>query len=69
MYTKFCHDFPIVTIEDPFDQDDWDHTAAFTAEGVCQVPLPPSTNHRCTHVTKLVIWRTRAHRPSFHTHD
>ncbi|KAK9907448.1 hypothetical protein WJX75_003947 [Coccomyxa subellipsoidea] len=37
MYTKFTQDFPIVTIEDPFDQDDWDHTAAFTAEGVCQV--------------------------------
>ena len=44
MYTKFTQDFPIVTIEDPFDQDDWDHTAAFTAEGVCQVQFPPSTN-------------------------
>ncbi len=37
MYTGFCKDYPIVTIEDPFDQDDWDATAAFTAEGVCQV--------------------------------
>ena len=37
LYTKFTTDFPIVTIEDPFDQDDWDNTAAFTAEGVCQV--------------------------------
>lgn len=40
MYTGFCKDYPIVTIEDPFDQDDWDATAAFTAEGVCQVPHP-----------------------------
>lgn len=37
MYTGFCKEYPIVTIEDPFDQDDWDATAAFTAEGVCQV--------------------------------
>jgi hypothetical protein len=37
LYTKFTTEFPIVTIEDPFDQDDWDNTAAFTAEGVCQV--------------------------------
>ena len=42
LYTKFTTDFPIVSIEDPFDQDDWDHTAAFTAEGVCQVPFPPA---------------------------
>ena len=45
LYTKFTQDFPIVTIEDPFDQDDWDHTAAFTAEGVCQVLFPPSAAH------------------------
>ena len=37
LYTKFCADYPIVTIEDPFDQDDWDNTAAFTATGLCQV--------------------------------
>jgi len=23
MYTGFCKEYPIVTIEDPFDQDDW----------------------------------------------
>ena len=40
LYTKFTSDFPIVTIEDPFDQDDWDNTAAFTAEGVCQARTP-----------------------------
>jgi len=37
IYAKFCKDYPIITIEDPFDQDDWDNTAAFTATGACQV--------------------------------
>lgn len=53
LYTKFTQDFPIVTIEDPFDQDDWDHTAAFTAEGVCQVPFPPyQHSHICCEGTQ-----------------
>jgi len=25
MYAKMCDDFPVVTIEDPFDQDDWEN--------------------------------------------
>eukprot|EP01023_Acetabularia_acetabulum_P037646 TRINITY_DN357_c0_g1_i1.p1 TRINITY_DN357_c0_g1~~TRINITY_DN357_c0_g1_i1.p1 ORF type:complete len:538 (-),score=137.44 TRINITY_DN357_c0_g1_i1:307-1761(-) len=37
IYKKYCTDYPMVTIEDPFDQDDWDNTAALTAENVCQV--------------------------------
>lgn len=37
LYKKYCADYPIVTIEDPYDQDDWDNTAALTAENVCQV--------------------------------
>ena len=28
LYTSFAKDYPIVSIEDPFDQDDW---AAYTA--------------------------------------
>lgn len=39
LYKSFCKDYPIITIEDPFDQDDFEHTAAFTAEGICQVRL------------------------------
>ena len=39
LYTKIAADYPIISIEDPFDQDDWDHTAQFTAEGVCQARL------------------------------
>lgn len=37
LYKNFTTDYPIVTIEDPFDQDDWNNTTAFTAENVCQV--------------------------------
>jgi enolase len=39
MYKDFCKNYPIITIEDPFDQDDWDNTTAFTLEGVSQVQL------------------------------
>ena len=37
LYKKFCADYPVITIEDPFDQDDWDNTGTFTAAGLCQV--------------------------------
>jgi len=41
-YVGFCNDYPMASIEDPFDQEDWENTAAFTAlmsgEGLsCQV--------------------------------
>merc|ERR1712127_186787 len=31
-YASLCKDFPIITIEDPFDQDDWKAWEAFTAK-------------------------------------
>jgi enolase len=31
-YAGLCKDFPIITIEDPFDQDDWKAWEAFTAK-------------------------------------
>ena len=31
LYAEYASEFPIVSIEDPFDQDDWDNTAALTA--------------------------------------
>ncbi|MQL92898.1 hypothetical protein Taro_025539 [Colocasia esculenta] len=37
MYSQLCADYPLVSIEDPFDKDDWEHTKAFTDLGVCQV--------------------------------
>ncbi|RAL44569.1 hypothetical protein DM860_003328 [Cuscuta australis] len=32
LYKSFVSDYPIVSIEDPFDQDDWEHYAKLTAE-------------------------------------
>lgn len=37
LYNAFCSKYPIVTIEDPFEQDDWDPCTKLTAEGICQV--------------------------------
>eukprot|EP01134_Creolimax_fragrantissima_P000245 CFRG0245T1 len=34
---KFCDEYPIVSIEDPFDQDDWDSYTHFTSLEKCQV--------------------------------
>ncbi|RZC76798.1 hypothetical protein C5167_000928 [Papaver somniferum] len=32
LYKSFAAEYPIVSIEDPFDQDDWEHYAKMTAE-------------------------------------
>jgi len=37
MYKMFCKEYPIISIEDPFEQDDWDHTKKLTDLGICQV--------------------------------
>merc|ERR1719192_1763392 len=37
MYKSFCAEYPVISIEDPFDQDDFENTAAISAEGVCQI--------------------------------
>jgi len=37
MYREFCSKYPMVTIEDPFEQDDWEPAAVLTTEGICQV--------------------------------
>merc|ERR1711977_628903 len=36
-YTDICENYPIISIEDPFDQDDFEHTGILTSKGVCQV--------------------------------
>ena len=39
VYKSFIAEFPVVTIEDPFDQDDWAHYTKLTAAvGSTQVP-------------------------------
>ncbi|OAE34165.1 hypothetical protein AXG93_1593s1240 [Marchantia polymorpha subsp. ruderalis] len=37
LYKSFCTEYPIISIEDPFDQDDWENTKALTSLGICQV--------------------------------
>ncbi|THU50020.1 hypothetical protein C4D60_Mb06t15680 [Musa balbisiana] len=37
LYTKLCTEYPIVSIEQPFDKEDWEHTKLFSALGLCQV--------------------------------
>jgi len=32
LYQELAADYPIVTVEDPFDEDDWDNWSAFTAK-------------------------------------
>lgn len=32
-------EYPIVSIEDPFDKEDWEHIKYFTSLGLCQVCL------------------------------
>lgn len=39
LYNQFCKDYPVISIEDPFDQDDSASSTKFTAEGVCQVRM------------------------------
>jgi len=37
LYKKMCEEYPIVSIEDPFEQDDWEPTKSLTEMGLCQV--------------------------------
>jgi len=37
IYTQLCRDYSIVSMEEPFNKDDWEHTKLFSSNGVCQV--------------------------------
>ncbi|KAK1270258.1 Cytosolic enolase 3 [Acorus gramineus] len=37
IYTQLCTDYPLVSIEQPFDKDDWEHAKQFSDLGICQV--------------------------------
>ncbi|PON70864.1 Enolase [Parasponia andersonii] len=37
MYKELCTEYPIVSIEDPFDKEDWEHVKHFSSLGLCQV--------------------------------
>lgn len=37
LYKELCAEYPIVSIEDPFDKEDWEHVKIFSNLGICQV--------------------------------
>lgn len=37
LYNEFCKKYPVISIEDPFEQDDWEPCAKLTTENICQV--------------------------------
>lgn len=37
LYKELCAEYPIVSIEDPFDKEDWEHVKIFSKLGICQV--------------------------------
>lgn len=37
LYKELCADYPVVSIEDPFDKEDWERVKYFSGLGVCQV--------------------------------
>lgn len=37
LYLEFVKEFPIVSIEDPFDQDDWDSWTSLTSSTPIQI--------------------------------
>lgn len=39
LYQEFIKEFPMVSIEDPFDQDDWDAWTSLTANTTIQVNI------------------------------
>jgi len=37
LYVHFCEKYPVISIEDPVEQDDWEPSITFTAKNLCQV--------------------------------
>lgn len=37
IYREFCTKYPMISIEDPFEQDDWEPATVLTSENICQV--------------------------------
>uniref|UniRef100_A0A3Q2Y6X2 phosphopyruvate hydratase n=1 Tax=Hippocampus comes TaxID=109280 RepID=A0A3Q2Y6X2_HIPCM len=54
LYKSFVKDYPVVSIEDPFDQDDWDAWSDFTASTDIQVVGDDLTVTNPTRICKAV---------------
>jgi len=53
-YAQLAKDFPIITIEDPFDQDDWESWKRMTGSMSCQVVGDDLTVTNVTRVKKAI---------------
>jgi len=53
-YASLAKDFPIITIEDPFDQDDWESWKKMTSSQECQVVGDDLTVTNVTRVKKAI---------------
>ena len=59
LYKEFVRDFPIVSIEDPFDQDDWETYAIMTSECGDKVQIVGDdllVTNPTVSFTKLHVW-------------
>ncbi|GLT37664.1 hypothetical protein SLA2020_119680 [Shorea laevis] len=54
MYKELCGDYPIVSIEDPFDKEDWEHNKFFCALGLCQVVGDDLLNSNLKRIEKAI---------------
>uniref|UniRef100_A0A4W5L5E9 phosphopyruvate hydratase n=1 Tax=Hucho hucho TaxID=62062 RepID=A0A4W5L5E9_9TELE len=54
LYKSFCKDYPVVSIEDPFDQDDWEAWSNFTGSTEIQVVGDDLTVTNLKRITKAV---------------
>jgi hypothetical protein len=72
LYEEYCEQYPIVSIEDPFHQDDFTNSAKLTALGICQVihnnhnndciiinVLMPIKQNRFTHLRVILVLTDR----------
>ncbi|MCI00555.1 cytosolic enolase 3-like, partial [Trifolium medium] len=39
LYRELCVEYPIVSIEDPFDKEDWEHFKDISSLAICQVSV------------------------------
>lgn len=54
LYNEFIKEYPIVSIEDPYDQDDWDAWSKFTASTSIQIVGDDLTVTNPTRIEKAV---------------
>lgn len=55
LYLDFCKDFPMVSIEDPFDQDDWAAWSNLTSRTPIQIVGDDLTVSYCIYHTYLLL--------------